>query len=149
MNIRESQIQELERRNLERFISETYILLKTHFPLKVEKYGKQKTIEIIQNGISNAKSYHLFSESYIVKYIVVMFLLGDNFDNDPNIPWAGAIIKDKWRNWRPASQIFIASDKQQYLVTINSPETRMDRLYKMSTEYLKQPSSFDGKREAL
>ncbi len=142
MIIREQQMKELKTARYDQFKNEIYDKLKIYFPEKISKIDFEQMEVIIENGVNKAKKYHLNSEYDISKFIIVMFLLGEDFDRNPVIPWAGKILQNKWEVWKPNSYIANSNNKQRYLVTVNSPKTRMDRLYKMTMEYLKQPSIF-------
>jgi hypothetical protein len=72
------------------------------FPLKFGALGEEKTREIIQYGVKHVAKYGFKGDPDVTKYIEVMVLFGRDFDADPQLPWAGAILR---KRKKPASKI--------------------------------------------
>jgi len=69
--------------HLRRFYTETCLDL-----------GEEGIREEVRYGIEHAKTYNIVDERNVCKYIDVMFAFGRDFDNDPDLPWAGEILRD-------------------------------------------------------
>jgi hypothetical protein len=64
------------------------------FPQRCKTLGEEKTRETIQQGTVNARKYGIISEHDVCIYIDMMFEYGDDFDVDPELPWASQVLND-------------------------------------------------------
>ncbi|RZB35488.1 MAG: hypothetical protein SRB2_03081 [Desulfobacteraceae bacterium Eth-SRB2] len=69
-------------------------LLKWINPNKYEAVGDKSIRELIEIGMDSANQYEVFSESGMLLYISLMFILGSGFDRDPQAPWAKKDLND-------------------------------------------------------
>lgn len=96
--------------------------VKEFFPEKCEKLG-EKTRETIRHGMVKARKYAISSEYDVCIFVDVMFEFGDDFDVDPNLPWASEVLND------PA---------------IWSPTYRINRLFDAAMDYRKKGAEAHG-----
>ncbi len=68
--------------------------LRIIFPEKYDVIGEFNLSQMINYGFDQANTYGITSQSSILIYIVCMFLLGSDFDKDPQFPWARKILND-------------------------------------------------------
>jgi len=66
--------------------------LKEFFPDQCEMLGEKGTLAAIRQGMERAEIHGLGTESDLAKYLNVMFTFGRDFDKDPELPWASAIL---------------------------------------------------------
>jgi hypothetical protein len=66
--------------------------LKEFFPDQCRMLGEKDTRAAIRHGMERAETYGLGTESDLAKYLNVMFTFGRDFDTDPELPWASAIL---------------------------------------------------------
>ncbi|MDY6992813.1 MAG: hypothetical protein SVR94_09455 [Pseudomonadota bacterium] len=64
-------------------------------PTLLSKLGDQYLREYIRYGIKKAKKYHIESEKNVCHYIDLTFVLGKDFDVDPQLPWANEMLTDE------------------------------------------------------
>jgi hypothetical protein len=64
------------------------------FPKECQALGEPVLREMIQGGIKQSQGYGITSERGVCKYIDIMVKLGSDFDHDPGLPWARAILTD-------------------------------------------------------
>jgi hypothetical protein len=64
------------------------------FPEKSKALGEADTRERIQEGAVKARRYGIVSEQDVCIYIDMMFEYGNDFDVDPELPWATQVLKD-------------------------------------------------------
>ena len=66
-------------------------LLKNAYPQKYAATAENHLTILIENGINKARTQYQFDEpNQTALIIVLMFLLGHQFDQDPFYPWAAA-----------------------------------------------------------
>jgi hypothetical protein len=75
--------------------AETYMFqrLDTIFPEKISFLGEPAIRTMIRSGFQRASAYGLAGRDPIYTYIVLMLMLGTDFDSDPQYPWAGSVLR--------------------------------------------------------
>lgn len=81
--------------DVSRFQSTMLIKLEQIWSAKYDHMGEETARQLIKLGISAARSYGLKTESGVLIYIGLMYLLGAGFDRDPLFAWAAPILNDK------------------------------------------------------
>lgn len=66
--------------------------LRGHFPEQTRSLDEQALLETIRHGVARAKSHGVLSEHDVGLYLNLVMALGRDFDRDPRIPWAQAIL---------------------------------------------------------
>jgi hypothetical protein len=66
--------------------------LKSLFPSECAARGDDAVLESIRVGVNKARGYELATEIHLLRYLRVMFVLGDGFDEQSN--WAREILTD-------------------------------------------------------
>jgi hypothetical protein len=69
--------------------------LRKTFPQKFAALGEEKARELIRYGVKHVAKYGFKGDPDVTKYIEVMVLFGRDFDADPRLPWAGAILRKR------------------------------------------------------
>lgn len=80
---------------LKRFEDEMVEHIRAFFPNHYQAMQEQTARTVIQYGYMKAKSYDLNTIRNVCLYLNNMLLLGSNFDDDPQYPWAKEILTDK------------------------------------------------------
>jgi hypothetical protein len=89
------------------FKERMFVHLQKYFPEDCKILGDSQLKQVIDFGIAGAESHGFQSSGDACRYLSLMFLFGSYFDQDPQIPWAEELLKDR---------------------NIVSPHTRMDLL---------------------
>ncbi|MCU0726130.1 MAG: hypothetical protein MUE73_10125 [Planctomycetes bacterium] len=92
--------------------------VKAVFPAHVEKRGEPDCRRIIRKGIEESARYRIRTEFDVVRFIDLMFVLGEDFPKDSRLPWASTTLARKDL----------------------SPTSKVDQLWEQSTERLKEAS---------
>lgn len=79
----------------ENFIERVTGHLQRFFPQHCAALGPDGVREAIDHGIDRAGGYGIVGERDVVLYLDLMFAFGRDFDTDPNLPWAAAILTDE------------------------------------------------------
>ena len=67
----------------------------THqFPGKCAELGENGALELIQHGLKMAAAYQLDREADLAGFVELIFVLGWNFDRNPELPQVSAILQD-------------------------------------------------------
>ena len=73
--------------------------LKRFFSAKCDALGEACIVETIRYGIKRASQHGFRTRRDVCKYIDLMMVLGRDFDLDPELPWAAAILTGtRWKD---------------------------------------------------
>jgi hypothetical protein len=114
MIIRSEQMRALEEASWRGFEDRMIERVRTYFPKPAEQLGEAQLRVLIRYAAKRAERHKLTHERSIALYLDMMFVLGSNFDEDSQIPWAAAILADH---------------------TLPTQADRIDRLHKEGWEY--------------
>lgn len=92
--IRKEQIavfEEIAQKNFERELADH---IRKFIPKHAEAVGNDQINETVGLGIERAREYGFTNRGPVQFYIEMMCLFGCDFDTDPQLPWAQAILKD-------------------------------------------------------
>ena len=123
--IRQEQMDEFIRIAAKSFEDWMLVHLKNFFPDEYQALGDPEIRETIKYGIGKAESYGITTEREVCKYIDLMFVLGQDFDTNPDLPWVQEILQDE---------------------TLPDPEERMNRLCNMAIQKQSVGVTRDGER---
>jgi hypothetical protein len=123
LQIRKEQYEELGKVSLKRFEDSMVEHIKEYFPKCFEIHKEPLIRKVILYAVDRAESYGLITERDVCLYINLVFLLGSNFDTDPQMPWAAAILNDE---------------------TITDSVIRIDKLHDKGMEYLDQVAGVEN-----
>lgn len=124
--IRRKQMNILSWKMRKAFEDRMVLHLKEFFPDQCQMLGEKDTRAAIRHGMERAETYGLGTESDLAKYLNVMFTFGRDFDTDPELPWASAIL-----NARDGS----------------APSERLARLYSMAIDKESEGRGFFARDE--
>lgn len=93
LKIRKEQKERLSQVMIRRFEDRMIEHLQRFFPARAAELGEAGLREHIHHGVARAASYEIVAERDVCKYIDLMFSLGRDFDVDPALPWARAILR--------------------------------------------------------
>jgi hypothetical protein len=109
----------------QRFVEEMVEHLHAFTPDHAKILGAEALKQIIEVGIQRAGKYGFTQQGPVRYYIEVMFLLGSEFDTDPQFPWASTILNRPWNDdyqLRRAGEFFWYTNR--YLDAAAGPENR-------------------------
>ncbi|MEP7125545.1 MAG: hypothetical protein ABJE95_31725 [Byssovorax sp.] len=115
LKIRKEQKQAFARRELEGFQDRMIDHLGALFPAYCEPLGEPAVRRLIELGVERAARHGVVTERGVCVYLDVMFAFGRDFEADPALPWARAILVDR---------------------TINGPLLRADALFEAAFDHL-------------
>jgi hypothetical protein len=116
LHIRKEQYEELGKISLKRFEDSMVEHIKEFFPENYDALGEAVVRNVIKYGVDRVEAHGFETEPDANMYIDLMFLLGSNFDTDPQLPWVATILEDE-----------------------SMDDTgRIERLYDQAIEYLDQ-----------
>lgn len=92
--VRPEHFEASDERDFAMFKDEAVEHLKLHFPEQYSRYGLDKTREIVEQGIERAKTYGIDTEQDTVQFLSLMYLFGEDFDQNPKTAWVGQILND-------------------------------------------------------
>jgi len=90
--IRNEQIEALKSDRQTKFIKKVYKYLIQDHNDKISSLQKNEIENIIILGIEKSALYKISSEKAITLYIVIMLILGIDFDTNPHYDWAKEIL---------------------------------------------------------
>jgi hypothetical protein len=70
------------------------LLLQTLAPEKYKALGDGALRALVRSGYEAAKYHGVTTESGMMNYLALAFVLGSGFDRDPLYPWAAAVLSD-------------------------------------------------------
>lgn len=98
LTIRKKQFEAISKAYLKDFEMRLVRHFFQYFPNICVPLGRDLVRKFIQYGIMQAKKYNYVTERDICLYISLMFLLGSDFDQDPQVRWAGSELEKKKQN---------------------------------------------------
>ena len=92
MIIRDEQYQQFQEASRKSFAESTRIEMAKLFPRHSAQLGEAGMRALVSDGWNRAAAYGITSESGVRLYISLMLGLGNQFDRDFQLPWAGRIL---------------------------------------------------------
>ena len=102
--IRREQVDVLEQASTKRFEDRMVAHLSVAFKEKCQSLGEAEVRGLIQHGVRRSRRYAIATERDVCKYVEVMFILGRDFDEDPQYAWAHQTLMDSQFKY-PADRI--------------------------------------------
>ena len=93
MIIRRSQIDALEAAMARAFVASLVEHLQTFAPELSRILGQERITKVVESGIERAQTYGLTNRGPVRFFIELIFTLGNEFDSDPQLPWAAHILR--------------------------------------------------------
>lgn len=115
MIIRQDQIEVFDAGARDRFVNEAAAHITQFAPKHAEVLGPKGTSNTARIGIDRARQYGFVHPGPVHFFLDLMYILGSEFDTDPQYPWAAQILKDS---------------------TIPGEMPRADRLHERCVKYL-------------
>jgi hypothetical protein len=122
--IRREQQKALEQFVLRNFEDEMIQHIKQFAPKHSEIIGEDGLRQVVRMGIERAKVYGLTNRGPVRFYIEMMFMLGSDFDTDPQYPWAGEILKDPVNADQMGRADHLYDKTRDYLAKVAGPKNK-------------------------
>lgn len=119
--IREEQKAALEEAQRRLYEEKLAAHLRRFFPAECARLGDAGLREAIRRGVRRASRHGIVSERDVCKFVSLTLFFGRDFDADPRLPWAAAIL---------GAGI--------------GPTLRVNRLYLEALERLAEARGYDG-----
>ena len=94
LTIRKEQFAVFQQAASESFQDRMLSHINEFFPQSLEQHGELDIRELIAYGIQRAATYNFQLEPDVCNYIDLMIVFGRDFDRDPALAWASAILND-------------------------------------------------------
>ncbi len=94
MIIRTEQLQSLSAASLENFKTRLVAHIREWFPHQYAVLGDPLTRLLVDLGVESARDRGIEGKRDICGFIDLMLIFGPDFDKDPDLPWARAILDD-------------------------------------------------------
>jgi hypothetical protein len=124
LRVRREQLEVFDRKAADDFEGLLVEHLREWFPKKYDYLKPEGSRAVVKHGLARAKFYKLTDQYTLSSYTDLVFLLGSDFDTDPQFPWAAEILNDAERT---------------------DETTRAASLYAQAYEYFEQVAGPDGK----
>src|SRR4029450_1166335 len=98
--IREKQLQVLADVEQARLVQEMVERVRRHLPHHFDALGPERTQRAVEYGIDRARFHGIVSVPGVTAYVQLLFVLGPDFDSDPQLPWVPEILKEGDENTR-------------------------------------------------
>lgn len=92
--IRDKQMEELKEGQRQQLENDLVRHLCEVLPENFGDRNKNNVLMIVRQGIESAALYNFVSRHCIQKYVELTATLGDNFDCNPDLAWAGEILNN-------------------------------------------------------
>lgn len=92
--IRAAQLIVLAGPMMERLRARAAAHLRVHFAVQCEALGEAGLADAIDHGLARAAAHGFRAESDLLQYLNLCFTFGRDFDGDPELGWAAAILAD-------------------------------------------------------
>lgn len=95
IRVQERQLSEVGHRLAAEHFEEAMIAhLRGFSPWQAEILGEAGMRAVIRLGVARAEAHRVTSADAVRFYLDLMLMFGSQFDTDPLVPWAGAILRD-------------------------------------------------------
>jgi hypothetical protein len=92
--IRHEQMQILSEYCVRQFEDRMFAHVGEVLPEESREMGEPEARRIIRVGVSRAGRYGFETESDVARFIELMFIFGEDLDENPELPWAAEILRD-------------------------------------------------------
>ena len=95
--ISEAHLQAFSAQQRQRFENEMVAYFKQHYPRQAAQLGDDGLRELIAEGTEKAKTYYIYREVDVARYLQCMVAIRRDFDDCPELPWAHEILtSERW-----------------------------------------------------
>ena len=100
LTIRKVQIDVIQESARKRLTTRIATCLRMHWTADFEEYGTEYCVQLIERAIDRANGYCFFTDREIARFVNLVFFLGEDFESDPEFPWAASILGNSKLNNR-------------------------------------------------
>jgi hypothetical protein len=93
LRIRKEQYDILVQQAIHNFENRMYAHVTGVFPDECKALGEEGVRRLIKEGIERAARYGIEIEYDVARFVDLQYILAPDFDTNPEIPWAAAILK--------------------------------------------------------
>jgi hypothetical protein len=121
--IRQEQIEVFRQYVFRQFEDRVFAHFAAVFPQEFNKLGETGAREIIRAGIDRAGNYGFVSEYDMARYIELMFMVGEDFDENSDRSWAAEILNQD---------------------SYDSPSSKMDDLFRAAANHAEKKAETEA-----
>jgi hypothetical protein len=92
LNIRPEQAEAFRQKSLSEFTAAAIVHLRRDLPEQTAAFSDAQLENRVQGCIPRAKAYGLVTSREVMCFVDVTYLLGENFDSDPDHEWAKTVL---------------------------------------------------------
>jgi hypothetical protein len=122
--IRSQQMEVFDRQSFRNFENEAIAHAREFAPKHCEVLGEDATRAAVKAGIERAGEHGFTSRGPVHLFLDLMFLLGGEFDTDPQYPWAAGILGDQAVPGQAERADRLHTRSIEYLEKVYGPENR-------------------------
>jgi hypothetical protein len=152
--IRREQMNILSQSSLGSFEDRMVAHVGSFFPNHYKIMGEARIRGVIRYGYDRAKRHGLTTQRNVCLYLNQMLILGSDFDNDPQVPWAAETLDDA-NDLNPQVRIDTLADRvARYFHEISGPDHQylnrvLIKIHRQSRALFSQPISENFELQAL
>ena len=94
MKIRSEQLRSFGEAAIERLGCRLAAHVQRVWPERYEQMGEKAVRTWVRAGEKRARGYGIEDDYDLTRYVDLMVILGERFDTDPQLPWAGEALRD-------------------------------------------------------
>ena len=95
LTIREEQMEALAEVQQERFLKEVLAFAEETWPEELQSLGEDGVREMAADAIDRCRAFGIETEYHVLRFINIMFALGEDFDDGEDYPWSVDILEDE------------------------------------------------------
>lgn len=141
--IRRQQMEAFSQAALEAFETEMVVHCNDFSPQLCKVISEEQLRAAIRQAIDRARGYGFTNRGPVRLYIEMMLLFGSDFDNDPQYPWAGEILRSNESDLQMKCAEQLHEKTLDYLEKVIGPED------KFTCQALKRISALSKQQPAL
>lgn len=127
LTIRGEQIKVFEQHAKKRFESETVLHIAKFSPRQFEILGEETIRQIIGSGLERAEGYGFTNRGPARFYVELMFMLGSDFDTDPQYPWAAELLRGHVQTGQMNRADHLYRNTMQYIEAVAGQNLEFER----------------------
>ena len=90
--ITDAHLQAFSQQQRQRFADEMLAYFRQHYPRESAGLGEDGLRKLIDEGVEKAKTYYIYREVDVARYLQFMVAIRRDFDDCPELPWAHEIL---------------------------------------------------------
>ncbi|MBX3438078.1 MAG: hypothetical protein KF861_11350 [Planctomycetaceae bacterium] len=146
LRIRPAQMRKFEDAATNLFEDSMWDRLQTFAPELCQSAGEARCRAVIQHGIERSQDYGFTNRGPVRLFIEMMYVFGFGFDDDPQYPWVGEILRRKLDQQIRAEQLY--DEVERFRLAVHGENNRiLGRVFNDIAAFA-LPAGSDSRNEA-